>query len=251
MFIGYILPPKQKSSDDLKASIQALVHEFETTPFTAKAITQLSERYKIKRRRLYDVINVYTAIGCCQKSSLDHVIWLGKDRIIPEITKLRQLYRIDDEHLKLSDTYPVSKCIGITNLTGFFLLLFYSLKSDKLDIRFAGQFLSRGTGRYKTTLCKLYQICYILNVMGVTKRSEQVCEVVLDRQYISDADIYVAPENDDDNGDSFMSMNQLLSRPAPLPQNNYILKRREEIKECFIKYVLPKDANETPQMEEI
>ena len=244
MFIGYALPPKPKPVDDLKTSILALIQELESTPYQTKAITQLSDRFGIKRRRLYDVINVYTAIGCCQKSSLDHIIWLGKDKIIPELKKLRKKYRIDDPNLKLDDTYPVSECIGISNLTGFFLLLFFSLKSDKLDIRFAGQFLSRGTGRYKTTLCKLYQISYILSALGVTARSEQVCEVVLDHQFISDEDIYIPPEERQGHDDKIMSLDSLLSRPVVQSSDNYIMRRREEIKTCFINSVLPNKDNQ-------
>jgi hypothetical protein len=46
-----------------------------------------------------------------------------------------------------------------------------------LDLRKASSFFSRGAGRYKTTLSKLYQITLILGALGVTERHCNVCEV--------------------------------------------------------------------------
>ena len=248
MFFSFPVPARPKPQDDLKTSIIQLVREFETNPENSKAITLLSTRFNIKRRRLYDVINVFSSIGCCQKSSLDQIFWKGTDKILPELTRLRIEKKIDDPNKTLADLFPLNSCIGISNLTICFLLMFYALKSNKVDIRFVGQFLSRETGRYKTTLCKLYQISYILSTIGVTTRSEQVCEVIMNPPFISEVDIYKGEPPPKQN---FMDIESLLNRPVNTPNHSqqtehYALQRREEIKECFIQNVLEKEFNIDP-----
>ncbi|EAY06276.1 hypothetical protein TVAG_475100 [Trichomonas vaginalis G3] len=242
MFTGYVIPPRPQEHDDLKTCIMNLVSEFEQKPDESKAITQLSTRYKIKRRRLYDVINVYTSLGCCQKTCLDHVIWLGKEKIIPGLKALIIKEDINNPNKTLEELFPVNGCIGIANLTLYFLLLFYALKSNKVDIRFAAQFFSRGTGRYKTTLCKLYQISYILNAIHVTTRSEQVCEVILNPPFITSQDIVDDPVPQKNNLDSIMSIEQLLNRPIFTNTDNYVIRRREEMRECFVKNISAREA---------
>ena len=258
MFFSFPIQQRPKPQDDLKTSIIKLVNEFETNPENSKAITVLSTRYSIKRRRLYDVINVFASVGCCQKSSLDQIFWKGTDKILPELTRLRHEKQIDDPSKTLADLFPLNSCIGISNLTIGFLLMFYALKSNRIDIRFVAQFLSRETGRYKTTLCKLYQISYILSTIGITTRSEQVCEVLMNPPYISQNDII---EAEPPPKQTFMNIDSLLNRPvhqsqqtsqaqnhqlSSIPTEHYALKRREEIKDCFIKNVLEKEFNIDP-----
>ena len=236
MLFAFAIAPKPHQQDDLKTSIVQLVNEFEANPYESPAITTLSARYHIKRRRLYDVINVFTSIGCCEKSCLDHIVWLGKVKILAKLKDLRTLRNIDDQTKTLDELFPINSCIGISNLTTCFILLFYALRSNKLDIRFAGQFLSRGTGRYKTTLCKLYQISYILSALGITTRSDQVCEVIMNPPYIEGDDIYNAPSFGDKE-DSVMSLDVLLNRPVKSSNGHYSIRRREELKECFIRNI--------------
>jgi len=231
--------PVEKSNDDLKISIQTLVKEFENNPQSTHAITSLSTRYGIKRRRLYDVVNVLTSIGCCQKTCLDNVSWLGKSHIMSEINRLRMLKQIDNQGKTLSELFPVDGCIGISNLTICFMLMFFAQQTNKIDLRFVGQFFSRNTGRYKTTLCKLYQICYILSALGITSRTQTVCEVVINPPYYQE-DIASPPENQHE--EPFLSITSLLSRPRDKSIPSFILNRRKEMHDCFVHSVAQKES---------
>ena len=221
--------PQEKNNDDLKLSIQMLVQEFEKNPNISHAITSLSTRYNIKRRRLYDVINVLTSIGCCQKTCLDHVSWLGKPQILIEINKLILEKNIYNENKTLSDLFPVESCIGISNLTICFILLFFAQQINKLDLRFVGQFFSRNTGRYKTTLCKLYQICYILGALGITSRTQTVCEVIMNPPF------FIEELNSNNNNN--LSLDSLLNRPREKNLPQFFLNRRKEIHDFFLQTV--------------
>lgn len=230
---------KTKPQDDLKGSIIHLIEEFEKNPSESRAIISLSNQFGIKRRRLYDIVNVFSSIGCCSKVSLDNVLWLGKDKIPEELKNQAEKRDLFNPALSLDKLFDVDACIGINNLTVCFLLLFIAMKNDKIDIRFAGQFLSRNSGRYKTTLCKLYQICYILNALGVTSKSEQVCEVKLNTPYM-----FVKPQEDSEpkEGVDISSISSLLNNHNKSTVEDYIQKRRDELAKNYIANVAERDA---------
>lgn len=242
-FQGAYQTPHTKQTDDLKISIQMLINELESSINKVQEITLLTQRFNIKRRRLYDVINVFSSVGSCSKSGLDHLIWYGKDQLCIHLEKLKESYHINDPNYSLQQLFPVSGCIGISNLTICFLLLFFALKTNHLDLRYVGNLFSRQTSRYKTTLCKLYQISYILGAVGITNRTNQVCEVVLNKPYYND-DIIPDDANQNSTGlspnekkqqedNNPMSIFSLLNHPEDVKQENnkaiqYILDRRKE-----------------------
>ena len=233
--------PQVKQTDDLKLSIQCLIEELEKSINTMQAITVLTQKYNIKRRRLYDVINVFSSVGCCNKSGLDHLVWFGKNNLIVKLEQLKNDYHIHNKDLSLQELFPIAGCIGISNLTVCFLLLFFALKTDHLDLRFVGNLFSRQTSRYKTTLCKLYQISYILGSVGITNRTNQVCEVVLNKPYYNEEIIPYETETPENSNVNPFSISSLLNRP----QNNkqaepYIANRRKEFKDLFVQSIASK-----------
>ena len=234
--------PEQKNPEDLRGSIKAFVECLEQAPEHTQAITVLSNRFAIKRRRLYDVINVFESVGACRKSGLDAVKWLGLENMKQTLKSLRKDRRIDDKSVPLEELFPAPCCIGISNLTASFLLLFAAIKTNRVDLRFVSQFFSHGTARYKTTLCKLYQICYILGAIGVTKRTSHVCEVILNDDYCDpDALKYgEGKDNERKGAESAMSISALLNKSEAgqaAATEDWLEARRKALESCYIENV--------------
>lgn len=247
-----------RPADELRLSIQMLINDLEMQKNLTMGITYLATRFNIKRRRLYDVINVFTALGCCHKHGLDHVIWLGKEKCISQLAQIRKDKCIDDKDKTLQELFPANGCIGIMNLTVYFLLLFHAMKTDHLDLRFVGQLFSRETSRYKTTLCKLYQISYILSAVGITKRTTQVCEVVLSQPYYDDIIVEDLPEDNPRHivpqlSIDPLSIDALLNRPATTrkvnPEYQFVYDRRKEIRDLFVESIAIKSVIYQPDAE--
>lgn len=231
--------PETKTQDDLRQGIQAFVSCLENSPDQTQAITSLSNRFNIKRRRLYDVINVLESIGVCRKNGLDTVKWLGLSNMKTTMQELRRNRGIDNTELTLEELFPAQACIGISHLTISFLLLFSAVRTNRLDLRFVSQFFSHGMNRYKTTLCKLYQICYILCAIGVTKRTSQVCEVVLNEEYCDNSPKEVVKKKEPEV--SMMSITSLLNNPieskAKKEECSWLAARRKALQSCCIENV--------------
>jgi hypothetical protein len=109
-------------------------------------------------------------------------------------------------------------------LTVSFLLLFAAIRVEVLDLRKVSAFFSRDIGRYKTTLCKLYQIALILGALDVTERHCNVCEIKLLAPYT---------QLRSDQGEANpLSIPNLLNRPE---EGKSVENRRAE----FEKFPIP------------
>jgi hypothetical protein len=170
--------PKAQSTK-FREVIVAAANDLDRNSSRAYSIPQICRRHQIKRRRLYDVINVFTAIGCASRGGWDDLVWHGRDRIFPELERMKDLFGIDNDSISLTALFPVNNSVSLTSLTVSFLLLFPAIQVDILDLRRVSSFFSRDTPRYKTTLCKLYQIALILSAMKITERTDNACEIRL------------------------------------------------------------------------
>jgi hypothetical protein len=74
-------------------------------------------------------------LGDVKKASLDHIYWSERINMI-ELNQTRRTSRvIDFSESTLDSLSSVDCCIEISNLTLNFLLHFYSVQQDSLDLR--------------------------------------------------------------------------------------------------------------------
>jgi hypothetical protein len=69
------------------------------------------------------------------------------------------------------------------------MLCFLCLRRQTLDIRNIGLFLCRKNGRYKSTLCKLYQVAHILEAAGVLVKAETPGEITVPNEFFVPIDL--------------------------------------------------------------
>jgi hypothetical protein len=162
---------------EFESAIRAIIAELDEHPDHSYAIAGLHRRHQIKRRRLYDLLNVFSAIGCATRFGTQEIVWHGRDRIFPELLKHKQTTGLDNGALTLAALFPSDTSLSLPSLTVSFLLLFPALQVEVIDLRKASSFFSREGGKYKTTLCKLYQIALVLGTLNITERSPNVCEI--------------------------------------------------------------------------
>jgi hypothetical protein len=150
---------------------------------------------------------------------------------------MNQTRQIDNPDSTLTTLFPLTHCVGIGNLTISFLLMFHALRTDHLDLRFVAHLFSRGTTRYKSTLCKLYQITYVLCAAGIMNRTAQVCDVVLFEQYFDfavippQAPVLATP----------IRIESLLNHHMGC-DNPHIHQRRKELYDLFVKSITGRTA---------
>jgi hypothetical protein len=201
----------------LRSAIQKIMNDLDNDPNRMHSIPQIYRKHQVKRRPLCDIINVFTAIGCATRSGVDELVWHGRDQIFPELLRARNSLNVQGSQTSLSSMFPIDNSVGLSSLTTSFILMFTAMQVDVLDLRIVSSFFSRSTSRYKTTLCKLYQVALILNVLDITGRTENVCEIRLLPPFTR------LLTNDDDNP---LALRNLLNRPTPMDGN--IEARRKE-----------------------
>jgi hypothetical protein len=124
-------------------------------------------------------MNVFTAVGCSARFGSEEISWFGRNRILPTLLRAKTTAGIDNPQLTLLELFSTDSCVSLCSLTVSFLLLYSALRQEVLDLRNVSSFFSRDVARYKTTLCKLYQIVLILSTLDITIRHCNVCEIKL------------------------------------------------------------------------
>lgn len=224
---GHPLKPHQNT--EFSNSIQALVNQLEREPETAHSIPQFCRKFQVKRRRLYDVINVFTAIGCATRHGVDAIMWHGRAHALEFLTETSRQMEVQNPEKTLCELFPAEKCVGLPSLTVSFVFLFGAMQVETLDLREVSSFFSRETVRYKSTLCKLYQITLILGAIGVIQRTTNVCEVKIQppfKEGLAEVE-YVNP----------LALERLLNRPGK--PGDVTAKRMQEFRRYAKEHLRP------------
>jgi hypothetical protein len=207
-----------RQTTEFGSAIHSIVRDLDSNPNNLHSIPQICRKFPVKRRRLYDVINVLSAIGCASRNGTDEIAWHGRDRCRP---KLREEFRKLDVHnptKSLNDLFPPQRSIGLSALTISFLMVFVAIQVEIVDLREVSCLLSRISKGYKTTLSKLYQIATILGAVGLISRTPNVCEVRLEPPFT---------ELVTEQGDlAPVAIETLLNRPNAA--GDVVERRREE-----------------------
>ncbi|OHS94138.1 hypothetical protein TRFO_39669 [Tritrichomonas foetus] len=177
------LPPNY---DKFKMSITTMVMHAERDCGRMFTFTFICQAFQFQRRRLYDVINALEAIGCCKKASVDTIIWNGLRCIPASIRQSFLSYGFNRPDSDIRTLISGDESISMLHLTQSLVLSFIVLQQQTLDIKRVARFLSAENGRFKTTLCKLYQISYILEALGILMKSNVPGMLTLNRPYYFD-----------------------------------------------------------------
>lgn len=147
-------------------------------------ITDICEMFGFQRRRFYDLASILQAFGIVQKVNMDMIQWVGMSNVQPTIDKIIQQRGIKQINPKnISGFFPSEQKLLMNSIGINFILLFVALKRQQLNLQETAKFFARDNGRFKSTLCKLYQVVYLLVELGIVERRKTPSEIFL-------ADVY-------------------------------------------------------------
>ena len=219
----------KKNHEDFNTIIKKFVQHLESIK-EEQSIVAMANPFKIGRRKLYDIVIILDAIGCCKKNNADWLAWIGYNNIKKHFEELIKEKNINNYDLSLDQLFPVDDCMGLSNITIYFILLFYALKTDHLGIHCAARFLTRNTYRYKKTLTKILVIEKILTAIDLMCKAAQNDEVLLATK---DFQLEIVPEINDQSQTNVGSINSFLNNEKSI-MNDAIIQRRKEF-ESFNK----------------
>jgi hypothetical protein len=201
-----------------------------------RSIFKLYKVHQIKRRRLYDVLNVLAAIGFVTKVPGEEIQCNGRNQILPKMLQQKRSFQIDKFSISLTKLFPPEHSVRLDSLTVTFLLLFPALQVEVIDLHGAGHFFSRGSAKYRTTMKKLSQITLILNASGVTGKTANASEIRILPPFTKLLTIERNPAVDNP-----LAIERLLNRPIDLAVQ--IDARRAEYQKYWTMLKCPDETN--------
>lgn len=194
---------KYAKGESLATSIKSLIKHCSESTQTFFNMHDLSIHLKFPRRRFYDVINVLSAIGFCDRIEPGSMIWKGKKSVQDTILDILEKAGVYNDSISLNAIVPLNLCTSISKMTEAFFILLGAIGKKEIDLKEASTFMARGSGRVKTVTHKLYQITHILEAAGIIERANKVGSVFLSK------DIELVSTNKDDP----LALDNLLNRP--------------------------------------
>ena len=164
-----------KSHDTFKMSIHNLITFADMHSYSTFPMTFLCNQFGFQKRRLYDVINVFESVGMCRKTSVDTLLWIGRNAVASHIEKLKTKFQT----INIGSLVSNEKCISISHLTSCLIVSFIINNTQIIDIKTVASLLSQSNNRYKTTLCKLYQIAHILEASNIISKTDKTGFIAL------------------------------------------------------------------------
>jgi hypothetical protein len=189
------------------------------------SVSNLLVTFHLQKRRMYDVTSIFTIVGSCEKLSVDIIRWIGLSKIPFALRRMQFEAGVDSPDISFDAIIGSCDLVSISSLTVQFLLCFLTLRMTTLDIRNISRYLSRKTGRLKSTLCKLYQIVHILEAADIFSRSESPGQVTIAERFFVPVDISLHSESR--RSVSPFSIEAILNHSS-LTQERVILARRKE-----------------------
>jgi hypothetical protein len=168
--------PNPRDQTKFATILRTIVAELDNDPGKVHSIMELHQRHHLPRRRLYDVANIFCAIGCAARIDSNEFSWHGIASILPHLMAEKAKIKITNCDISLVSLFPSENCIGLASLAMTLLLMFPAMGTFVINLKQISAFFALKQQRYKTTLCKLYQITLIFVALGIMERTTP-CEV--------------------------------------------------------------------------
>lgn len=156
--------------------MNSMINELEETRAHSFCIMDLSEKYGIKHRRLYDLFNLLTAMGVTKHSGSKQIDWLGLSNMDKFIERKYIQYE------KKSDSEPIPLIFGLAQspplgeIATNFLVLFPFFRIKKVSLRKASTLFNQNGGDLRSFERRMYLVLGLLENLGYLshlKRSGQ------------------------------------------------------------------------------
>ena len=180
-------PPRakvQKTSVTETANLKPAVEAVIRTSGTKFCINDICQRFSLKRRVFFDFLWIVNSLGICTRVSNEEYVSNGIE-VSESFWKMAREYSAADQR-PLSAVFDCRSDGSLTHVTRQFVLLFFYLDVDLLDLRKVARLFVHGNEKLKTMMRKLYSISVALEAVNVVTRTMKPAEVKLIRPKSTD-----------------------------------------------------------------
>lgn len=219
---------RKNANGSFQERIKKLIDHFNKSHSSELSLQSICERYSFERRRFYDVINILEGIGCIKKLDSDRMIWYGIGNVKKNIKRLVKKHVSAPANEPIQNLLKISKTCSIISLTNTYMLSFIALQTREVSLMELANIIAQFNKRYKSTLCKLYQISQIMRAMGVVEFNSRQGLPRLTEDYYN---LIMIPE--DNNNARPFSIQWILEKDEQcISMPNILDQRRKLFRQC-------------------
>lgn len=165
-----------RKKDEYSTFISLLLKHYEGSDDAIIQVNKLSSETGVEKRRLYDLLNVLTACGVCEKSSAHAYCWRGLSVLPSFLSQVSRDIEARALYMDIDQLFFIPDSPAIGALTVNFIAIFVYYGIPMIPLREISMIMTANEERARMVMRRLYSVVYVLERIGVLKHALTVGE---------------------------------------------------------------------------
>ena len=164
---------KEGKSRNLAEVFTRMIAAFEESNCTKLTVLDVSKRFRVQSRRVYDFFNVFGTLGVCNTENKSSISWVSMKMAMETIKKQYISLECEAQNKSITELFALKQSQGLGSIGLSFLLLYFYLNTQVLNIHdVSALFLPMAFDR-KSLERRLYLVLSMFDLVGFVKHSQR------------------------------------------------------------------------------
>ena len=175
---GYIsvIHSNPQQTVSISQILRSLIIEFEKTRPSDITVLELSKRYNVQHRRLYDFFNFLTSLRICSYIERKVISWDGVDRATDYICNFYVELEVKSAKCSMTELFMLGSSPSLGAIGAKFLSLYLYLGVTTLSMRQAAKLFHDGKSDLKSLERRMYLVLSFLEMLKIISHSAKRSE---------------------------------------------------------------------------
>ena len=166
----------RRQNNSISEVFKSIISNFEVTCPDNINVMNVSVKYNVQHRRVYDLFNLLTALGTCKSVERGRLKWIGKEEAFKTIEA--EYAKIEEESLEkdIGELFALGPSPSLGDIAKRFLTLFPFLGVNRISLKQAFVLLKGEMGYDKSLERRVYLVLAILELIGLLSHSKRTGE---------------------------------------------------------------------------
>ena len=164
---------KEGKSRNLSEVFTRMIAAFEDSNSTKLTVLDVSKKFRVQSRRVYDFFNVFGTLGVCNTENKSSISWVSMKKAMETIKQEYIKLEHEAQYKTISELFTLKQSQGLGSIGLSFLLLYFYLNTQVLNIHdVSALFLPMAYDR-KSLERRLYLVLSMFDLVGFVKHSQR------------------------------------------------------------------------------
>ena len=164
---------KEKKSRNLCDAFNKMIAHFEESNSTNLTVLDVSKKFRVQSRRVYDFFNVFSTLGVCTTQNKGSLSWINLNNAYKTIRLKYLQLEYEAQSKSMTELFTIKQSEGLGSIGLSFLLLYFYLNTKVLNIHNVSALFMPFTADRKSLERRLYLVLSIYDLVGFVRHTHR------------------------------------------------------------------------------